>query len=46
LSDKVIKTIEYSKATLPLSNYTKKVKKEPVIIIKGDKPVAAFGKHN
>lgn len=37
-----MKTVEYSKATLPLSDYTKKVKKEPVIVIKEGKPVAAL----
>ncbi len=36
------KTIELSKANLPLSDYTKKVKKEPVIITKEGKPVAVL----
>jgi prevent-host-death family protein len=37
-----MKTVEVSKATLPLSDYTKEVKKEPVIITKGGRPVAAL----
>ncbi|NCO68439.1 MAG: hypothetical protein COY75_01560 [Nitrospirae bacterium CG_4_10_14_0_8_um_filter_41_23] len=37
-----MKTVEFAKATLPLSNYAKKVKKEPFIIMKGGKPVAAL----
>ena len=37
-----MKTIDFDKATLPLSDYTKKVKKEPVIITKKGKPVAAL----
>ena len=37
-----MKTVEIAKATLPLSDYTKKVKKEPVIITKEGKPVAAL----
>ncbi len=37
-----MKTVEVAKATLPLSDYTKKVKKEPVIITKKGKPVAAL----
>jgi len=37
-----MKTVEFAKATLPLSDYTKKVKKEPVIITKEGKPVAAL----
>jgi len=37
-----MKTVEFAKATLPLSDYTKKVKKEPFIIMKGGKPVAAL----
>jgi prevent-host-death family protein len=36
------KTIEISKANLPLSDYTKKVKREPVIITKEGKPVAVL----
>jgi prevent-host-death family protein len=35
-----MKTVEVSKATLPLSNYTKEAKKEPVIITKEGRPVA------
>jgi len=35
-----MKTVEVSKATLPLSDYTKEVKKEPVIITKEGRPVA------
>ncbi len=37
-----MKTVKVSKATLPLSDYTKEVKKEPVIITKGGKPVAVL----
>jgi antitoxin (DNA-binding transcriptional repressor) of toxin-antitoxin stability system len=37
-----MKTVEFTKATLPLSDYTKKVKKEPFIIAKEGKPVAAL----
>jgi prevent-host-death family protein len=37
-----MKTVEVSKATLPLSDYTKEVKKEPVIITKEGRPVAAL----
>jgi len=37
-----MKTVEVAKATLPLSDYAKKVKKEPVIITKEGKPVAAL----
>lgn len=37
-----MKTVEVSKATLPLSDYTKGVKKEPVIITKEGRPVAAL----
>lgn len=37
-----MKTVEFAKAILPLSDYTKKVKKEPVIITKEGKPVAAL----
>ncbi len=37
-----MKTVEFVKATLPLSHYTKKVKKEPFIITKEGKPVAAL----
>jgi len=35
-----MKTVEVSKATLPLSDYTKGVEKEPVIITKEGRPVA------
>jgi len=38
----IMKTVEFAKATLPLSDYTKKVKKEPFIITKEGKPVAAL----
>ena len=37
-----MKIVEVSKATLPLSDYTKGVKKEPVIITKEGRPVAAL----
>jgi len=37
-----MKTVEVSKATLPLSDYTKEVKKEPIIITKEGRPVAAL----
>jgi antitoxin (DNA-binding transcriptional repressor) of toxin-antitoxin stability system len=37
-----VKTVEISKATLPLSDYTKGIKKEPVIITKEGRPVAAL----
>ena len=37
-----MKTVEISKATLPLSEYTKGIKKEPVIITKEGRPVAAL----
>ena len=37
-----MKTVEVSKATLPLSDYTKEVKKEPVVITKGGRPVAVL----
>ena len=37
-----MKTVEISKATLPLSDYTKGIKKEPVIITKEGRPVAAL----
>ena len=37
-----MKTVEFAKATLPLCDYTKKVKKEPVIITKEGKPLAAL----
>jgi len=37
-----MKTVEFAKAALPLSDYTKKVKKEPFIITKEGKPVAAL----
>ena len=37
-----MKTVEVAKATLSLSDYTRKVKKEPVIITKGGRPVAAL----
>jgi prevent-host-death family protein len=37
-----VKTVEVSKATLPLSDYAKEVKKEPVIITKEGRPVAVL----
>jgi len=37
-----MKTVEVSKATLPLSDYTKKIKKEPVIITKEGRPIAVL----
>ena len=37
-----MKTVELTKATLPLSDYTKKVKKEPMIITEEGRPVAAL----
>jgi prevent-host-death family protein len=37
-----MKTVEVTKATLPLSDYAKKVKKEPVIITREGKPLAAL----
>ena len=37
-----MKTVEISKANLPLSDYTKGIKKEPVIITKEGRPVAVL----
>ncbi len=37
-----MKTVEVKKATMSLSDYTKKVKKESVIIIREGRPVAAL----
>jgi prevent-host-death family protein len=37
-----MKTLDVSKATLPLSDYAKKVKKEAVVVTKRGKPVAAL----
>ena len=37
-----MKTLEFAEAKLPLSVYARKVKKEPVIITKAGKPVAAL----
>jgi len=37
-----MKTVEATKATLPLADYTKKVKKQPVIVTIKGKPVAAL----
>jgi antitoxin (DNA-binding transcriptional repressor) of toxin-antitoxin stability system len=37
-----MKTVELTKATLPLSDYTKKVKREPMIITEEGRPVAAL----
>ena len=42
MGDKVMKTVEVTKATQPLEDYTRKVKKEPVIITREGKPVAAL----
>jgi prevent-host-death family protein len=37
-----MKTVELTKATLPLSDYTKKVKREPMIITEEGRPVAVL----
>lgn len=37
-----MKTIDVTKANMPLSDYAKKIKKEPVIITKEGKPLAAL----
>jgi len=37
-----MKTVEVKKAIKPLSDYTKKLKKEPVIVTRDGKPVAAL----
>ncbi len=37
-----MKTVEFAEAKLPLSDYTRRIKKEPVIITKGGKPLAAL----
>jgi prevent-host-death family protein len=37
-----MKTVEFADANLPLSEYARKVKKEPFIITKEGKPVAAL----
>jgi len=37
-----MKTVEFTEAKLPLSEYARKVKKEPFIITKEGKPVAAL----
>ncbi|MEW6687105.1 MAG: type II toxin-antitoxin system prevent-host-death family antitoxin [Candidatus Edwardsbacteria bacterium] len=37
-----MKTVEIAKATLPLADYTKDIKKEPVIVTVGGKPVAVL----
>jgi antitoxin (DNA-binding transcriptional repressor) of toxin-antitoxin stability system len=37
-----MKIVEFAEATLPLSDYTKKLRKEPFIITKQGKPVAAL----
>lgn len=37
-----MKTLEVKKAIKPLSDYTKKLKKEPVIVTRDGKPVAAL----
>ena len=37
-----MKTVEVSKATLPLSDYTKEIEKEPVVITKEGRPIAVL----
>ncbi len=37
-----MKTVEVSKATLPLSDYTKEIKKEPVITTKEGRPIVVL----
>ena len=37
-----MKTIDVTNATLPLSDYAKKLKKQPVIVTKEGRPVAAL----
>jgi len=37
-----MKTLDVAKATLPLSDYAKKVKKEPIVVTKEGRPVAAL----
>ena len=37
-----MKTIDVTKANMPLSDYAKKIKKEPVIITEEGKPLAAM----
>lgn len=37
-----MKTVDVARATLPLSDYTKKVKKEPFIVTREGRPVAAL----
>lgn len=37
-----MKTVDVARATLPLSDYARKVKKEPVIVTKEGKPLAAL----
>ena len=37
-----MKTLEMTKATAPLAEYAEKVDKEPVILVKHGKPVAAL----
>lgn len=40
--DNVIKTVDVSKATLPLADYAKEIVKEPLIVTVKGKPVAAL----
>jgi antitoxin (DNA-binding transcriptional repressor) of toxin-antitoxin stability system len=37
-----MRTVEIAKATLPLADYTKNVKKEPVVVTFRGKPIAAL----
>ena len=37
-----MRTVEIAKATLPLADYTKDVKKEPVVVTFRGKPIAAL----
>ena len=37
-----MKTLEMTKATAPLADYVRKVRKEPVIVTRNGKPVAAL----
>ena len=37
-----MKTLEMAKATAPLADYARKVRKEPVIVTRNGKPVAAL----
>jgi prevent-host-death family protein len=42
MGNEVMKTVEVTKTTQTLADYTRKVKKEPVIITHEGKPVAAL----